>query len=102
MQRTQALKRLERLINELRNIVHTKNNIHKENCLGCVTPEKSSQAIIETVEAIDTEVEGDSESVTGDKNENDTRPGKRKDWHSPDPAGNQIKKNEDSKPSPPQ
>lgn len=128
MKRKEALTRLETLINELQKMVKSKSNIHTEiktktssvaTALGrffelddkwqvslrrplCVPPEKSSQTVIVTVEEMDTGVEGDGESVAGDKNASDTRLGKKRERSSPDPTDTSSKKKKDSKQSPPQ
>lgn len=128
MKRKEALTRLETLVNELHKMVKSKSNIHTEiksktssaaTALGrfielddkwqaslrrplCAPPEKSSQMVIVTVEEMDTGVEGDGESVAGDKNTSDTRPGKKRERSSPDPADTSSKKKKDSKQSPPQ
>lgn len=127
MKRSQALERLEKLTVELNDFVQSKGNIHKEiktKTTGVANafqrfkkldeewqafqqwtphdiPEKSSETAIDTVEEMDTGVEGDGESVAGDRSETGTRSGKRKERNSPDPTASGTRKKKDLKPSPP-
>ncbi|CAG5075564.1 Protein of unknown function [Cotesia congregata] len=126
MKRTKALERLEKLTIDLQNFVLSKVDIHTEiktkttsvvNALQRIktldedwqatrrltpriTPEKSSQAVIETEESMDTGADGDGKSIADDKSEGVPKSNKRKDRNSPDPTERRVAKKKDLKPSP--
>ncbi|XP_044591474.1 uncharacterized protein LOC123269703 [Cotesia glomerata] len=127
MKRSQALKRLEKLISELNDFVQPKVNIHKEikaKATGVVnalrrfkkldeewqsprrltprfTPEKSSQLTVEIEESMDTGGDADGESDAKDEGHTSNKSNKRKDRNSPDGIDGRLTKRKDLKPSPP-